>query len=83
MNITSMRFFSDDQKEEAWINEMSAQGWHLKKFFTIFFTFDKGEPGKYIYRNEYVGGKSLMLVAIYKVLKRRKVTKNNLMLFEE
>ena len=176
MNITKIRFFSDDQKEEAWINEMSEQGWHLKKFFTIFFTFEKGEPGKYIYRNEYVEGQEpeylefladanieyvckvfgwayfrketmdgsfelytdttsklryltklfnlnlmlfvpncmflfinlylgfvsertkylsfgaasislvaslLMLVAMYKVLKRRKVTKNNLVLFEE
>lgn len=56
MKITRIRYFIDDQKEEAWINEMSAMGWHLKKFLFIFFTFEKGEPGKYIYRNEYIEG---------------------------
>ena len=54
MKITKIRYFIDDQKEEAWINEMSAQGWHLQKHFSMVFKFEKGEPGKYIYRNEFI-----------------------------
>lgn len=48
------RFFVDHEKEEKWINEMSAQGWHLEKFSVGRFVFKKGEPGKYIYRNEFI-----------------------------
>lgn len=53
--MKKFRFFMDETKEEQWINEMSAQGWHMKKFFICFYIFEKGEPGKYIYRNEMVG----------------------------
>lgn len=50
--MRKIKFFIDDEKEERWINGMCAQGWHLKKFATCFYTFEKGEPGQYIYRNE-------------------------------
>lgn len=48
------RFYLDYEKEENWINKMSAKGWHLEKFALGRFTFTKGEPGKYIYRNEFI-----------------------------
>ena len=50
------RIFLDFEKEEKWINEMSKQGWHLEKFFLYHYTFRKGEPEKYIYRNEFLSG---------------------------
>ncbi|MFB7156366.1 MULTISPECIES: DUF2812 domain-containing protein [unclassified Lysinibacillus] len=31
---------------------MASQGWHLKKFTWIRFTFESGEPGSYIYRHD-------------------------------
>jgi len=34
---------------EKWVNDMACQGWHLKKFTWIRFTFERGEPGRYIY----------------------------------
>lgn len=35
---------------EKWVNDMASQGWHLKKFTWIRFTFERGEPNSYIYR---------------------------------
>lgn len=37
---------------------MATQGWHLQKCILGYFTFVKGEPGKYIYRNEWIHKKS-------------------------
>ncbi|MGE7090370.1 DUF2812 domain-containing protein [Lysinibacillus sp. NPDC048646] len=37
---------------EKWINEMAMQGWHLQKFTWTRFTFERGEPGSYIYRHD-------------------------------
>ncbi|GAB0169380.1 DUF2812 domain-containing protein [Lysinibacillus sp. CTST325] len=37
---------------EKWVNDMASQGWHLKKFAWIRFTFERGEPGSYIYRHD-------------------------------
>ncbi|MEE3808654.1 MULTISPECIES: DUF2812 domain-containing protein [Lysinibacillus] len=37
---------------EKWVNDMACQGWHLKKFIWIRFTFERGEPGRYIYRHD-------------------------------
>ncbi|KMY32819.1 hypothetical protein ACZ11_12080 [Lysinibacillus xylanilyticus] len=52
------RFFLDYEKEEAWVNDMAEQGWHLKCTMVGYFIFEKGEPGQYIYRNELIKGKS-------------------------
>lgn len=52
------RFFVDFEKEEKWVNEMGAQGWHLQKFTLARFAFTKGEPGVFIYRNEFISGLS-------------------------
>lgn len=52
------RFFIDYEKEEQWINDMAAQGWHLKKALIGYFIFEQGQPGEYIYRNELILGKS-------------------------
>jgi len=37
---------------EKWVNEMASQGWYLQKFTWIRFTFERGEPGSYIYRHD-------------------------------
>ncbi|MBY0122117.1 DUF2812 domain-containing protein [Bacillus sp. S/N-304-OC-R1] len=48
------RFFLDYEKEEKWVNERAAEGWHLEKFSLGRFVFTKGEPGTYIFRNEFI-----------------------------
>lgn len=48
-------FFSwDYDKEIKWLNEMSAQGWHLVNPGLISFEFEKDEPNKYQYEIEYL-----------------------------
>jgi len=37
---------------ENWVNDMACQGWHLKNFTWIRFTFERGEPASYIYRHD-------------------------------
>ena len=39
-------------REEAWLNEMSQQGWHLCRVGLCTYVFERGEPGQYIYRLE-------------------------------
>lgn len=58
MKKSIFRFFVDYEKEEQWINDMADQGWHLKRAFIGYFIFEQGPPGKYIYRNELIIGKS-------------------------
>jgi len=52
------RFFIDYEKEERWVNDMADRGWNLKKTVVGYFVFEKGTPGQYIYRNEFVNRKS-------------------------
>ena len=40
------------EKEEAWLNEMSAQGWQLVQVGFCCYTFEKGEAGEYCYQLE-------------------------------
>lgn len=47
--LKKYKVFVNYQKEERWINEMAAAGWHLIKYSFLKYTFEKGEPGKYDY----------------------------------
>lgn len=52
MKLTKHRLFFNYQREEQWINEMAADGWHLTDFKYIKYSFEKDEPRKYDYRME-------------------------------
>ena len=44
-----------DEKEEAWLEKMSQQGWHLKAVqLPCVYTFNKGNPSAYTYRLDYM-----------------------------
>jgi hypothetical protein len=44
-----------DIKEEAWLEEMSTNGWHLRSVALLCsYTFEKGEAHKYAYRLDYM-----------------------------
>jgi len=49
-----------DDKEEAWLEDMSREGWHLQAVKLLCtYTFVKGEPAPYVYRLDYyLGDKS-------------------------
>jgi hypothetical protein len=57
--MTTLRKFHwfwawDDEKEEAWLREMSLQGWHLQSYqFPSNYTFEQGNPVDYVYRLDY------------------------------
>lgn len=46
------RMFWDFEKEEAWLNKMSAKGLMLSSFFWFRYVFDEGAPNEYTYRIE-------------------------------
>ncbi len=48
-------FFAwDDEKEEAWLRDMSNQGFHMMKvIFPGIYTFEEGEKKDYAYRLDY------------------------------
>jgi hypothetical protein len=54
MKHTVYRIFTVGQyeKEEEWLNEMSAKGMQLCDVGLCRYVFEEGEPGKYIYRLE-------------------------------
>ncbi len=54
MSHTLIRFFYDYEKEERWLNKMSAQGKALSSYFWVKYTFEDEEPGKYIYKIEFL-----------------------------
>jgi len=43
-----------DVNEEEWLDEMSAQGLHLRRVnFPCFYHFEEGEPSSYVYRLDF------------------------------
>lgn len=45
----------NDEKEEQWLREMSAQGWHLKEVENPFFyIFEEGNPAEFVYRLDFL-----------------------------
>ena len=42
------------EKEEKWLNKMAAQGWALTNCTFFVYTFEKSEPGEWIYHIEYL-----------------------------
>lgn len=48
--MTKFRLYFDKDKETVWLNELAAKGYALTSFFAGFYTFEKTEPGEYIYQ---------------------------------
>lgn len=54
--ITRFRWFWawNDEKEEAWLRQMSLDGWHLRSFgLPGFYNFEAGSPRNYVYRLDF------------------------------
>ncbi len=54
--IRKVKFFGawQDEKEEAWLEEMALQGLHLTEIsFPLIYSFEKGEPQHTAYRLDY------------------------------
>lgn len=54
--ITRFKWFWawNDDKEEAWLRQMSLEGWHLRSLgLPGFYTFEAGSPINYVYRLDF------------------------------
>lgn len=40
------RFYLDKDAETAWLNQMAADGWAMKRFFAGFYDFETCENGE-------------------------------------
>ena len=55
-NVRKFKWFWawQDEAEEAWMREMSNEGWHLSGIgFPTIYKFKSGEPKDYVYRLDY------------------------------
>lgn len=52
MSQVVRKFFMDFEKEEAWLNEMSAKGLALVEYSWARYVFEESAKGEYIYRLE-------------------------------
>jgi len=43
----------EDHKEEAWLESMSREGWHLRDVGFLTYTFARGEPQEWVYRLDF------------------------------
>lgn len=43
----------EDEREEAWLSKMAAEGWHLERVIIVCYTFRRGEPRAMSYRLDY------------------------------
>lgn len=48
--MVKFRWYYDKDKEEAWLNEMAAEGFAMTRFRFGFYWFEDCEPGEYIYQ---------------------------------
>lgn len=54
MHKRVIRFFTNYEREEQWLNEMAAQGWHCRGYVFGRYLFERGEPGAYTYRIQFL-----------------------------
>ncbi|MFC2029667.1 DUF2812 domain-containing protein [Chloroflexota bacterium] len=47
-----------DEKEEAWLQQMAQQGWHLSSVAPLVYTFVCGDPRDDVYRLDYLTSKA-------------------------
>ena len=48
-----------DHREEAWLESMSREGWHLQDVCFLTYTFARGEPQEWAYRLDFRPGRDL------------------------
>jgi len=50
------RLYVDFEREERWLNQQAARGWHLVRYNLGSYHFEQGQPGAWIYRIELLPG---------------------------
>jgi hypothetical protein len=52
-SVFKVIFAWEDEKEEKWLEQMAASGWHLKAVAPYFYQFQRGDPEVVTYRLDY------------------------------
>ncbi len=53
MKMIKFRLYYDKDAETEWLNQMSAEGWAMKRFFAGFYRFEACEKGEYLYQVDF------------------------------
>ena len=57
--MKKFKLYYDKDKEEAFLNDMSANGHAMKRFFLGMYTFEKCQPNEYTYRVDLISDKTV------------------------
>jgi hypothetical protein len=57
--MKKFKLYYDKDKEEAFLNDMSAKGYAMKRFFLGMYTFEKCQPNEYTYRVDLISDKTV------------------------
>ena len=78
--MIKFKLYFDKDAETAWLNEMCAQGWAMQSFFAGFYTFEKCEPGEYIYQIDF-GSKMFAIDPNYREFMEENIYENRKVFF--
>lgn len=52
--MLKVRAYFDKDKETKWLNEMVADGWAMNNYWLLVYSFERCQPGEYIYQIDIV-----------------------------
>lgn len=51
--MTKFKLLFNKDEETVWINDLAKQGWAMKSFFLGFYSFERCQPGEYLYQIDF------------------------------
>lgn len=51
--MTKFKLLFNKDEETVWINDLAEQGWAMRSFFGGFYSFERCQPGEYIYQIDF------------------------------
>lgn len=52
--MTRFKLLFNKDEETVWINALAEQGWAMRSFFLGFYSFERCQPGEYLYQIDFV-----------------------------
>ena len=51
--MTKFKLLFNKDEETKWINDLAEQGWAMRSFFSGFYSFERCQPGEYLYQVDF------------------------------
>lgn len=51
--MTKFKLLFNKDEETVWINDLAGQGWAMRSFFLGFYSFERCQPGEYLYQIDF------------------------------